>query len=308
MKDDYIAALETRLRWCKNMDFSHWSQMFPGDSSQSVGQTFDIYKYALEVADTYYMNPNFCRLVEHARDTIPNDLPFDSKWLQSKSGWLWISLPAALPSQIEIPGVEAMPHGADGKVNIKLNAIAWTPSPNGISVMCFVEAGPDFVPWSYFQLIDGDRIVERCHDFENTFRNPQSPDYGYGASYIEGRETDMLHEIRWVYCALYLMAQRLAVTTHVEPSRAAKRRAERNREALPPIIRVIGLRRMEEERPKASGTPVDWNWQWEVRGHWRNQWFPSENAHRPVFIEAYIKGPDDKPLKPPGHKLFAAIR
>jgi hypothetical protein len=45
-----------------------------------------------------------------------------------------------------------------------------------------------------------------------------------------------------------------------------------------------------------------------VRGHWRNQFYPVENVHRPVFIESYIKGPPDKPIKPLGHKIFKAVR
>jgi hypothetical protein len=33
-----------------------------------------------------------------------------------------------------------------------------------------------------------------------------------------------------------------------------------------------------------------------VRGHWRNQWYPSLNARRPLWIAPYLKGPDDAPL------------
>jgi hypothetical protein len=33
-----------------------------------------------------------------------------------------------------------------------------------------------------------------------------------------------------------------------------------------------------------------------VRGHWRNQWYPSMQAHRPKYIPEHIKGPEDKPL------------
>jgi hypothetical protein len=35
---------------------------------------------------------------------------------------------------------------------------------------------------------------------------------------------------------------------------------------------------------------------WTVRGHWRNQWYPSRQEHRPVWINAHVKGPDSAPL------------
>jgi hypothetical protein len=33
-----------------------------------------------------------------------------------------------------------------------------------------------------------------------------------------------------------------------------------------------------------------------VRGHWRNQWYPSLNAHRQRWISPYVKGPEDEEL------------
>jgi hypothetical protein len=35
---------------------------------------------------------------------------------------------------------------------------------------------------------------------------------------------------------------------------------------------------------------------WVVRGHWRRQWYPSQNRHIPIWITDYIAGPDDAPL------------
>jgi hypothetical protein len=108
---------------------------------------------------------------------------------------------------------------------------------------------------------------------------------------------------------MYLMNQRLAARIEHPIPREVKRRAEKQKLVQPPILRVISLRRLEAARPKdGKPKPVDWQWQWEVRGHWRNQHCPSTGEHKPVFIEAYVKGPEDKPLKPPGLKLFVARR
>lgn len=121
---------------------------------------------------------------------------------------------------------------------------------------------------------------------------------------------DPLHELRWIYSAFYLMAQRLSTVVHHESDRHQKRRMQREGNPLQPMVEVITLWRLEEDRARETkGSKfVDWQWQWEVRGHWRNQYIPSTGEHTPVFVEAYIKGPKDKPLKPPGLKLFSASR
>lgn len=36
---------------------------------------------------------------------------------------------------------------------------------------------------------------------------------------------------------------------------------------------------------------------WVVRGHWRRQWYPSQNRHIPIWITDYIAGPDDLPIE-----------
>ncbi|KKF03805.1 hypothetical protein [Mycolicibacterium obuense] len=36
---------------------------------------------------------------------------------------------------------------------------------------------------------------------------------------------------------------------------------------------------------------------WVVRGHWRRQWYPSQNRHIPIWITEYIAGPQDMPIE-----------
>lgn len=45
-----------------------------------------------------------------------------------------------------------------------------------------------------------------------------------------------------------------------------------------------------------TGEGTEWNHRWIVRGHWRNQWYPSTQVHRPKYVPSYVKGPEDKPL------------
>jgi hypothetical protein len=39
------------------------------------------------------------------------------------------------------------------------------------------------------------------------------------------------------------------------------------------------------------------DFRWTVRGHWRRQWYPSTEEHRPVWIEPHESGPTGKPLR-----------
>ncbi len=58
------------------------------------------------------------------------------------------------------------------------------------------------------------------------------------------------------------------------------------------VIRLRRGREGEQAEPAGRGLSV----QFPVRGHWRNQWFPSIEAHRQVWISPYVKGPEGAPF------------
>ena len=72
-------------------------------------------------------------------------------------------------------------------------------------------------------------------------------------------------------------------------------------------LRVIQLRRAERSSPTGEGTH-EYSCQWLVSGHWRQQFYPSTKEHRPVWIDPYVKGPDDKPFKVPRETVFRVVR
>jgi hypothetical protein len=39
-------------------------------------------------------------------------------------------------------------------------------------------------------------------------------------------------------------------------------------------------------------------------GHWRKQWYPSQERNVPIWISPYVKGPDGAPLLA-GEKVYA---
>lgn len=90
-------------------------------------------------------------------------------------------------------------------------------------------------------------------------------------------------------------------------SRTEKRQLGRIGYKEQPLLRVVKVRRLAPKESEVSRS-VDWSCRWEVEGHWRMQWFPSEGVHRPVYIHSYVKGPEDKPLKAKTETIFSVVR
>lgn len=82
----------------------------------------------------------------------------------------------------------------------------------------------------------------------------------------------------------------------IRPDRHLGKRAARAIGHVPEI-HVIHLRRAASRSDSEPGDGnVEWSHRWLVRGHWRNQWYPSLQTHKPRWIAEYVKGPEGAPL------------
>lgn len=84
------------------------------------------------------------------------------------------------------------------------------------------------------------------------------------------------------------------------PPRAAVKRAKRSGWKHAPEVRLVRLRKEFKrkvlgDRPDGDGDRTI-HVQFPVRGHWRMQWYPSQNRHAPKWIAGYWKGDDTMPL------------
>jgi hypothetical protein len=104
--------------------------------------------------------------------------------------------------------------------------------------------------------------------------------------------------VRWVCAAGMFVEQEIIVGEAHVPGRKERRWSGPKSLFQLPLCQVMRLRRVHHAHDGESGEGREWNYQWLVRGHWRKQWFPSRSAHVPVWIAPYVKGPEDKPLKP----------
>lgn len=324
----YIEVIEKRMEWLR---YAKNPRSLVNQYPMSL--MVPLYADVLERGDTYTMNPYFQQLVEHARRCAPDDLTFDHRWMLSKIGWLYLDQPVELPRvESTLPGHQ---NEFAGDVKYRsLRAIGWREAPIGsrladnarthgseitktidrpgtYQILIYQDSPAQpgsFTCWSHFLLHDDTLLGEKVAEFEHD--NKAGGDESNYVTDPTDQVLHPLHELRFVYTALHLMAQRLAVTQRHEPDRATRRRVESKGQIAPPFLTVVTLRRLEQDRPRNQSPQeaVDWQWQWSVIGHWRWQYFPSENAHKRIFIESFVKGPPDKPMKPGQIKLFSARR
>lgn len=97
-----------------------------------------------------------------------------------------------------------------------------------------------------------------------------------------------------------LIQQRVAHIDQRPADRHALRRARRAGFLMEhDEVKVVTLRRYKEnDHPEADGEAgtVDWSHRWIVDGHWRNQFYPKAGVHRQIWINPFIKGPEELPI------------
>lgn len=107
---------------------------------------------------------------------------------------------------------------------------------------------------------------------------------------------------------LAFVNQRLLVSGEVEASRAVRKRFAREQPDLGTTVQFVTLRKRQyPHQTDGEVHHLNWACQWWVSGHWRvyDRGTPLERA---VWIEPYIKGPEDKPLKAPKETIYVVSR
>jgi hypothetical protein len=126
---------------------------------------------------------------------------------------------------------------------------------------------------------------------------------------------EWMYRFFWMGC--FWMKQRIPVLRQqgMKPQieRHERKRMERVFQRPLGDIQVIHLRKKEsvndpnmpaEERQRAR----EYGCRWVVKGFVRNQYYASTGAHKPIWIDSYVKGPADKPMKVPSHTVYVVNR
>jgi len=112
----------------------------------------------------------------------------------------------------------------------------------------------------------------------------------------EGPDKPIGNEALGTLIATWLLMGQPIVTTLPEPLPRQTRRALQRANLPVPEVRVVKLRQPKHPHAEAEAAGRTYTKRWVVRGHWRNQWYPSRNDHRPIYIPTHIKGPDGAQL------------
>lgn len=125
----------------------------------------------------------------------------------------------------------------------------------------------------------------------------------------QAREERVKKRLNAVVTAFLFLRQEVMVTSRRQPDRATRRRLKRASPGAGTEVKVVELRTRHYVHDRTDEPrSVEWSCRWLVRGHWRNQYYPSTEVHRPKWIQPYAKGPEDKPLRTPATTVFEVVR
>lgn len=186
-----------------------------------------------------------------------------------------------------------------------IRALAWHESEGGITVLLFTDT--DAVVEATMQRVGSDITEERRGRLRQELHSRVGPITAAGGDWYDWTSPVRREDISGGITAgvvlstiWLLMGQRgvATVATGVpEPkNRAARRRLRYDRPVLD-RVRLVEIRAGSGNADAYSGGKTrEYRHRWMVKGHWRNQWFPSVGLHRPVWIAPYLKGRSDAPL------------
>jgi hypothetical protein len=264
----------------------------------------------LRVADLYYVNSEMTAVCRQAANSKPgyrlhhDDIPShvgllvwaDPVWEHTyqHTGHQVVTAPEEQTVMIEIDRSDGIL--TPGQVSVRIRAVLWAPT--------MTKAGPGVVV-----VVFGDTEALQQSEYyrlnlsdygSDTMAREFGPLVLHDAAPLVYGDAPDVRISNHVYAGLLstwlIMGQRIAQTTTQRADRGLRRAYAR--EGRPePIIRYITLRRTYTPTEHTDDDPRrTYHHQWVVQGHWRNQWHPSLNRHKPVFVCEHIKGPEGAPM------------
>lgn len=278
----------------------------------------------LRIAQTYCWAPSTIEAVAAAAESLPEEAAFNPTSLGDLSahgtaGFWWFTQPVPIKTSEKTgeeepvvallwrrePGIKKPErHPFDSKVWLKEldrvwlqtmvlqpvhladKKVKWLPVP---STAWFIADGVDmknlkrFIKEGYKELYPDERQRQK---------NIEALEYtGAAAEWFS----------RFFLSAASWLRQRVVTNNKAEGVRQVARRLQREyRLDETPRVTVVELRRRDvasRAEPAAPGEKRNFSCRFVVHGHFRNQWYASRNEHAPKWIDAYVKGPSDKPLR-----------
>ena len=345
-------ALEAHLRMLAWLQTIHAPSMFydlykssagvkiegPSYIDRAVAVQMPIFTATLDVAETIYVSPEMTRLTEALAEEYGErnpilhltDVPVEAGLIVL--GGEGLTLPYLGPS---MPGEDLLEFSrsrailfrlvAKGGVSLRIEDTNYVLEPEkDESPMSRLKDEGGIIMWD---LYDGGQYLIGPGAFEDRGRPPFIPTrttgYAFNVEEPWDDEFSAPRVRRFVATLLRLMWQRILSPEEWRPPRSLARRAHRAKR-MPEdgsAIKVTHLRRYEPgwetEPSEAPGERGPMHYTVVVKGHWRDQYFPSlgpartaegdwnEASHRRIWIDPHLRGQGPLVLK---HSLTAVVR
>ena len=311
----HLEALEHQWRCYK---FN--SGIAPRIRDNAIGALQQYTITALAAADTFCWAPQTTHAVMAAAEGLPKECAPSVSALGdiaqvNRSGWWWFQ--------------EPVPIQTTGTPDQPVVALLWRyglqdvpPPPDFPHLRSEPRVGMWFQTFVLARVPLNGREQEVCipttawiwHDGTPLEVLPQRLLREYNRVYADGKMGDdyaspdvtvaaSLAFSKFFMAAAAWLRQRIVVESHGgQGVRQAARQLQREHKlSATPRVRVIELRRSEyvkrDDTVQADGTGRRLSVRFVVKGFWRNQWYASRKEHAPKYIESYLKGPADAPLK-----------
>jgi hypothetical protein len=326
MKGEYLHAAEQQLAWRRYMlerGAANWGRDLPAegagfgvDPAWSDIENYYVTQRAAFGApifkgELFYVGPEFCDVLQRAVDALNYDVTLEASWFPVPIGFVYFSRALELPPLQEAPDFKAT-FQAIGWSCLKLGEQVAehtyqpiTPNdPGETEQAVFATMRTGMPGWPFFPLSFLSWKVNKSLNETITDKEAKWDDKGrYGSD-------RQRHELRYAAVLLLLLQQRFLVqrTLALEWDRGARRRHEREEVTAPDNIKVITFRK--EIYASAHTTTRhnrEYAYRFAVRGHWRQQWYPSKQIHQPKYILPFVKGQAGKPFKG-AERIFAVVR
>lgn len=262
--------------------------------------------------DPYFVDRGLVEVVERMCGSLPDETRLHPALFPSAYGCLFYETPVAMPMRrlADDPNKPNLPTHEPAP----MSGFAWEVSGEGAVLIMFYSWAADtsvpswlngvyvgnmplaVSPWQFSTSTLGSHIALHTTAIRN---NPNEDDTNNARRYAISA--------RACVATLLLMDQTLTLRSPTPVDRATRKRAERAGWTRDTNVQVVTLRRVEYTRTDHEARDVEWSCRWIVREHWRTL-NRGEADERTVFIPAYVKGPQDKPLKIPSARVWAVVR
>jgi hypothetical protein len=300
-----------------------WSRHLDPPSAAYERRAAADWAQALRVADPYYASTGMTRLAVSAGIALPS-YRLHPEDLPARNGlYVW-----------EEPTADSYEGGE--YTGAPITAATWAAQGNGVEIRTwatrenwvrYVAAGDsradlrDMTPAEVrtLRLLYPQPLVSLHASYLPFGKVPgwlrRAPDDTSGMSLVElESRANALNQLqqaeRGLIVTWLLSGQTLAVTEEQLPSKASAKRIARLDPNLLTAVRYVRLRHRRispQDRESAGGPGMRYRHRWVVHGHWRNQYYPSRDDHRPIWIDDHLKGPDGAPILDPS-KLVNVLR